>query len=372
MSKKYTVAIAGGGLLGRLLAWRLAEQGLRVALFEQSSRNVEQSAAFVAAAMLAPMAEAVDTSQLVVNLAYQSLEKWSQWIPTLAQPVFLQQNGSLIVWHAQDQNLATAFQQRLQQTHATQTWQHWQNSDIQRYEPQLQGRFKHGLFLPNEGQLDNRQVLSALAQTLEEMGVACFYQTPVEQLENLKQHAEWVIDCRGIGAKNDWNMAQSTHHSTALSRLRGVRGEVARIYSPEVQLNRPVRLLHPRYPLYICPKENNLFVIGATQLESEDTSPMSVRSSLELFSALYAVCPAFGEARILEINSSLRPTLSHEDPEIRYHTQQQLISVNGLFRHGFMIAPAVCEAVQRQLNLLINQQHLNEIDDMSGIQVVKM
>lgn len=114
----------------------------------------------------------------------------------------------------------------------------------------------------------------------------------------------------GYGAKTAWN--QSPEHT---STLRGIRGEVARVYTPEITLNRPVRLLHPRYPLYIAPKENHVFVIGATQIESESQAPASVRSGLELLSALYAVHPAFGEADILEIAAGLRPTLNHHNPK---------------------------------------------------------
>lgn len=47
-------------------------------------------------------------------------------------------------------------------------------------------------------------------------------------------------------------------------------------------------------------------MIGATTLESEDTG-VSVRSALELLTAAYAVHPAFGEARIVEIGAGLRP-----------------------------------------------------------------
>ena len=64
----------------------------------------------------------------------------------------------------------------------------------------------------------------------------------------------------------------------------------------EIVLSRPVRLIHPRWPLYIIPRANNQFMIGATSIEREDAG-VSVRSALELLSAAYAVHPAFGEAR---------------------------------------------------------------------------
>ncbi|MDF7676883.1 FAD-dependent oxidoreductase [Neisseriaceae bacterium ESL0693] len=365
MRKKFDVAILGGGLLGRLMAWRLARQGHRITLVSAGSREGEGAAAYIAAAMLAPAAEAIDGTALAVQLGYDSLGLWTQWIPQLSTPVFMQQNGTLVVWHAQDGALAQQFSQHLRRAHQGQTiWQDWQAEEISQAEPQLGHRFGRGLFLASEGQLDNRQVLLALANELDQSGVECHWHTTGTP-ENCAAQADWVLDCRGTGAKSSWNRQGQ-------SQLRGVRGEVLRVYAPEISLNRPIRLLHPRYPLYIAPKQNHLFVIGATQLESEDDGPISVRSGLELMSALYAVHPAFGEARVLESATALRPTLNHENPEIRYDAGQRIVAMNGLFRHGFMIAPAVCEAGLQVLTALMQQQPLPEAAACHGIAVQAM
>ena len=142
---------------------------------------------------------------------------------------------------------------------------------------------------------------------------------------------DWLIDARGLGAKAQW------------PALRGVRGEVVRVHAPEVDLSRPTRLMHPRYPIYIAPKQDHYFVIGATEIESDDLSPASVRSTMELLSAAYTVHSGFAEARILEINTQCRPTLPDNLPAIR-QTQPRVLEVNGLYRHGFMISPAVLDS----------------------------
>ena len=350
------INILGGGLLGRLTALALVKQGFQVALHDSGGREGAQSAAYVAAAMLAPMAEAVDATALVLALGRQSLPLWHDIVRTLPEPVFLQQNGSLMVWHGQDAALAQQFEQHLQRAHEGQAvWQRWQAADIAAQEPQLGGRFQAAFYLPDEGQLDNRQTLLALAAALEQHGVACHWHSRADAAD-WQQADSWLLDCRGFGAKASWNAA-------AGSRLRGVRGEVARVWAPEVALTRPVRLLHPRYPLYIAPKPNHQFVIGATQLESESSAPASVRSGLELFSALYAVHPAFGEAQVLELSSGLRPTLNHHNPEIRFNRQSRMVEVNGLFRHGFMISPAVCETAVQLLQALADDAPLPQAEE---------
>src|SRR5689334_24880850 len=108
----------------------------------------------------------------------------------------------------------------------------------------------------------------------------------------------------------------------------------------DVTLHRPVRLLHPRWPLYIVPRENNRFMIGATTIETEGNG-VSVRSALELLSAAYAVHPAFGEARIVEFGAGLRPAFADNLP--RVEIKNNTIAVNGLYRHGFLLAPALAE-----------------------------
>jgi glycine oxidase len=100
-----------------------------------------------------------------------------------------------------------------------------------------------------------------------------------------------------------------------------------------------VRLIHPRWPLYVIPRGDNKFMLGATSIEAEDTG-VSVRSALELLGAAYAVHPAFAEARIVEFGSGFaRPTRQSAAD----HGRKNRIAVNGLYRHGFLLAPALAE-----------------------------
>ena len=104
-------------------------------------------------------------------------------------------------------------------------------------------RFNQALYLPGEGQLDNRELLAALLQGLTQQGVDMRWKSPAKPGDfqpGQPGQPDWVFDCRGLGARDHW------------TQLRGVRGEVLRLYAPEVTLQRPTRLIHPRYPIYIC------------------------------------------------------------------------------------------------------------------------
>ncbi len=134
-----------------------------------------------------------------------------------------------------------------------------------------------------------------------------------------------------------------------LPNLRGVRGERLLIRSADVRLSRPVRLLHPRHPLYVVPWGDGRFLVGATMIESEDEGPVTVRSALELLGTTYALHPGFGEAQILEAAAGVRPAFPDNVPRAIVRDGGNRIFVNGAFRHGFLLAPVLAEAVADHL-----------------------
>ena len=245
-----SVAILGAGLMGRLLACTLAKKGCTVSLFDAGGPDAQGSAARVAAAMLAPLAESAVTEHSVVRMGQHALTRWPQLIAQLAEPVFFQREGTLILWHRQDAPEAARLTRQLRATqHALPDLPPAQAVDtaaIAQLEPSLGTRFGQGLFLPGEGQLDNRALLAAMGRTLQQAGVRLHWHSPRAPEDFSPGTADWVFDCRGLGARLEW------------PALRGVRGEVIRVFAPEVRLTRPTRLVHPRYPLYIAPKPNDV------------------------------------------------------------------------------------------------------------------
>jgi glycine oxidase len=338
-AKHSSMMILGAGLMGRLLALGLAQAGHRVTLHDAGAADATSSAARAAAAMLAPLAESAVTEASVVRMGSHGLKRWPELIAQLDQRTFFQQNGTLIIWHRQDAAEAARFTRQMQATvqamPSLEPAQTLDSTALAALEPALAARFTQGLYLPGEGQLDNRQLLHALLDKLGKLGVEMHWNSPRAPEEFSPGEVgqpDWVFDCRGLGAKPQW------------TSLRGVRGEVVRVQAPEVTLLRPVRLVHPRYPLYIAPKEDHVFVIGATEIESEDMSPASVRSALELLSAAYSVHSGFAEARLLEVTTQCRPALMDNLPALRF-TGPRCLQVNGLYRHGFLISPALLDVV---------------------------
>jgi glycine oxidase len=289
-----------------------AQAGHAVTLHERSDATMTESTSHWAGGMLAPYCEAEVSEPVIVRLGLRSLDLWREKVP---ETPF---NGSLVVAHPRDRTDFERFA-RLTTGH-----QRLDAGGIDTIEPALEGRFRDALFYPSEGHVEPRRVLPQLHARIREAGGTIHFnsEADVEDLDGI------VIDCRGLFARD------------RQSELRGVKGEMVIVETAEIEFSRPIRLIHPRWPLYIIPRADHQFMIGATSIETEDRG-VSVRSALELLSAAYAVHPAFAEARLVEFGSGLRPAYPDNLPRIAI--EQERITVNGLYRHGFLLAPALAE-----------------------------
>jgi glycine oxidase len=326
------VSIIGAGIAGAWQALLFAQAGHSVTLHERSDAGMTDATSHWAGGMLAPYCEAEVAEPIISRLGLRSLDIWRRELPDTPF------NGSLVVAHPRERNDFERF------ARMTEGHRRLDAAALAELEPSLEGRFRDALFFPTEGHVEPRRVLPKLHERIVAAGGTIKFGSDVTaaDLANLNPKGI-VIDCRGLGARDEQ------------PELRGVKGEMILIETPEVQLSRPVRLIHPRWPLYVIPREDNLFMLGATSIEAEDTG-VSVRSALELLGAAYAVHPAFGEARIVEFGSGLRPAYPDNLPRIGVRGGK--ISVNGLYRHGFLLAPALAELT---LNFVERGQIDNEV-----------
>ncbi|MDF1588281.1 MAG: FAD-dependent oxidoreductase [Gammaproteobacteria bacterium] len=333
--------IIGSGLVGRLLAWRLILQGHQVSLLSSDDKTGTSSAGYIAAAMISPATEAVQTETKVKEIGLVSAELWPKWLAELPEQIFYQNNGTLVVAHNGDQSEMARFTRRAQHVLADDDYVELNHEQLNVKEPQLAQQFEQALFFDGEACLDNRhlyQVLTTFLTTssqcdwqqcdvIESLSRSVIHQLSQRYFNCNAEIFDDVIDCRGNGAKAD------------LSGLRSVRGEVIRVHAPDVDFKHAVRLIHPRYPMYLAPRPDNEYVLGATVVENDDMSPVSIRSGLELMSALYSLHKGFAEARVLEMAAHCRPAMTDNMPVIK--RTEFGYQINGLYRHGYLFAPAI-------------------------------
>jgi glycine oxidase len=330
------IGIAGAGLLGRLLAFELARAGHEVRVFDPAvDAHARGAAGWTAAGMLSPVAELESADADVFALGLRSLELWPRTVAALGSAVEFHQRGSMLLAHRGDEGAARRIVDLLTRkappAHAPQPLA---AAALRAHEPAVQG-CAHAWLLPHEGQIHTVQAMAALYAAGTLHGARWHWATPVQgaahgclHTAQGREHFDWVFDVRGTGARPQLP-------------VRGVRGEIFWLHAPGVRLHRPLRLLHPRHRVYLVPREGDIVVVGASEIESEDRSPVSLRSTVELLAAAHSVLPELAEARIVHSEANLRPALPDNLP--RVHTEEGLTRINGLFRHGWLIAPALVE-----------------------------
>lgn len=317
------ILIKGAGVVGLTAALEMALRGFSVEVFDIST-EVGRGASFYAGGMLAPWCERESADEAVVLLGQSALDWWDQ-----ATPGLVVRNGTLLVALGRDRAELSRF--------AARTGNHRvvNGDEIGELEPDLAGRFQQGLFFAGEGHLDPRLALLALHQRLGAMGVV--FRLGGEGVA--EAGFDRVIDCTGQAQVG------------TLPALRGVRGEMLYLSTGEISLSRPIRLLHPRIPLYVVPREPGRFMVGATMIESQDDGPISARSLMEFLNAAYALHPAFGEAKIIEMGTGIRPAFPDNLPGIR--EQGKTLFINGAHRHGFLLSPAMA---QQAADIIANKE----------------
>lgn len=305
-----SISVIGAGVAGLCVATELAARGAQVTMLDRAGPAGPHGCSWWAGGMLGPISESETTEEPVARLGQQAAGWWAQ------QGIEVRREGTIVMALGRDRRELDRFARRT-------TGHKTLDADaIASLEPDLAGRSAHALYLADEAHLDPRAALKTLTDALRARGVQLV----------AKEHVPpgppgLSIDCRGLAARD------------VLDDLRGVKGEMVVLHCPELRLRRPVRLMHPRTPAYIVPRGDGFFMLGATQIEAAQRERVSVRSVLELLSAAYALHPTFGEAEIVELGCDARPAFPDNLPRIR--RRGSTVFVNGLFRHGFLLAPAL-------------------------------
>ena len=319
MTNNPVIEIIGAGVTGLCCARIFVDRGCHVILRAHSNGTDSTCCSWWAGGMLAPWCESENTEPLIMRLGLEGLAFWQLNHASLVA------NGSLVVAHQRDQSDLQQFAKRTSQYRAINP------AEIADLEPDLAGQFTQALYYEKECHIDPREALKSLLNSLTNSEHFEFFPNEELSCDYLRQppEANWRIDCRGLSARD------------SLPDLRGVKGEMVILDTADISFSRPIRVLHPRHPIYIVPRANQQFMVGATMLESDDRHKASVRSVMELLNSAYALHPAFAEATLIEVGTDARPAFMDNLPRVR--RRGRTVYVNGLYRHGFLCAPALAQ-----------------------------
>lgn len=322
------VSVVGGGVIGLAVAWRCAQRGRSVTLYDPTPGS---GASNVAAGMLAPVSEAYFGETALTSLLLASARQWQSFAAELApygDPGY-RTEGTLLVALTGD-DLAEA--ERL--------WRYQQSlglpvsrlpaAELRQHEPVLHPRVRGGALASSDHQADPRRLVTALHAAAAQAGVR-FETTTVTDISGLEGE---VVVAAGCG-------------SAALTGLpvRPVKGQVLRLRAPDGQpgFRHVIRGWADGRRVYLVPRADGEVVVGASEEERTDTVP-TAGAALELLRAATDLVPELAEYELAEVCVGHRPGTPDNAP-ILGRLSDRVVVATGHYRHGVLLTPATADAI---------------------------
>lgn len=343
------VVIAGGGVVGLASAWRLAQAGRAVTVYDP---DIGRGASWAAAGMLAPATEATFGEEALLALNLAAAERWDGFAEELAEASGmdpgLRRSGAMVV--ARDADDARVLD-RLADYHARLGLpsRRLRSREARELEPGLSPRTRGAMLCEGDHQVDNRALVSALQRAAAGAGVR-FARAAVTGVAS--EHG------RVTGARLSTGHTHGCDHVVVAAGWRS--GEIAGV--GQAVPVRPVKgqLLHlrerdPHTPLatrvvrgltvYVVPRGDGRVVIGAT-VEERDHDPVTTAGGvLQLLRDAWELLPEVAELELVETAAGFRPTTPDNGPVIGHAPVDGAVFAFGHHRHGILLTPITAEAV---------------------------
>jgi glycine oxidase len=344
--KSFDVVIVGGGIIGGAIAFELAQQKIRVAIFDRGTPGREAS--WAAAGMLSPAPDSADAIPLV-PLARASLDLYPQFIAAVeeasTQQAGFRTGGAIEAFFSRDASRELSTLVALHHGLGLPT-EVLRVEEALKLEPALGRDLGAAALLANEASVDNRMLTPAVLAAAEASGARIFSECPVEDV---------LIDankCTGITAAGERLAAghvviaagcfSSRLESVArYAPTRPVRGQMVALSSENVDLSHVIRSERG----YIVPRGDGLCVAGST-LENVGYEKRVTPGGIEkILGAVNEMVPALAGAEIIETWCGLRPDTPDHLPSLGPTDIEGLLIATGHFRNGILLAPVTAKVI---------------------------
>jgi glycine oxidase len=351
LSPSPTVAIIGAGVIGLAIAWRLAQRGAKVTVFDKGTAG--SGASYAAAGMLAAHLEAEPREESLVALNRGSQALWPAFAAELEAAsglaVDLRTEGTLLLALTGDDQSrlkhVLAFQKSLGLPLEWLT-----TAEVRRREPHLTPSISGAIFSPQDHQVDNRAVAAALREAALKAGVTLRENTPVERIVT-SDHRVTGVGIAGemvsadivILAAGAWSRGIAGLPTASLPPVRPVKGQMLALrMDPQAPL-----LTHVVWApgAYLVPRNDGRLLIGATVEEKGFDPNLTAGGQLALLEATWRALPGIEELPIHEMWVGFRPGSRDDAPIIGESSVPGLIYATGHYRNGILLTPVTAEAI---------------------------
>lgn len=341
------VVIIGGGVIGLAIARGLALRGVReVCLIERATLGTEAS--FAAAGMLLPQVEA-DAEDDFFKLACRSRDLYPSFAAALREEtgvdVELDTTGTLYL--ALNEHDHEEIEKRYRwQTEAGLAVELLSVAAARELEPCITESAFGALLFPRDIQVENRRLLSALANSVNSLGVEVLTETNVESLEIQRGRVQGVQTSRGpIRSKSVVIAAGSW--STLLPRssvppIQPVRGQMICLES-KPQLTRHV-LYSPRG--YLVPRQDGRLLAGSTSENAGFAKRVTAGGISSILRNTLEISPGIATLPVVDTWAGLRPRPADGLPVLGACGEiDGVVYATGHYRNGILLAPLTAELI---------------------------
>lgn len=356
-SSSFDVAVVGGGVIGLAVGWRAAQRGLRVVVLERGQPGGGTS--WVAAGMLAPVAEARLVEQSLLTLGLAGLRAYPAFVQELrgasdVDPGYLPCSTLLV---ARDRDEAEALDRELELRRGLGlAVERLRASEARALEPALAPALRLALEVPGDHAIDPRKLTASLAAALSAAGGELRAGAEVAGVEVTSEGrvagvrlagGESVEAAQVVIAAGVWSGEIGGIPDQARVAIHPVKGQILRMHDPAGPglLTRVLRIAGG----YIVPRGDGRYVVGATMEERGFDTTVTAGAAFELLRDAIELVPGVGELVIDELIAGLRPATADNAPAIGPGSVPGLHWAVGHHRNGILLAPITAELIAAAL-----------------------
>jgi glycine oxidase len=349
-SRPKTVVI-GAGVVGLSIAWRLAQAGCPVTVYDRAQAG--HGASWAAAGMLAAAVETEPGEEKLLALTLESQKRW----PRLAREIEVasgisigyRDEGTIVVALTRDDAEQLRFSYEFQRSLGLDI--DWLSGvEARRREPHLRPGISGAVLSPKDHQVDNRLLGSALAQAARRAGVVLHEHCPVREVELSGGRARGVVTDQGsdsadivVLAAGAWSREIAGIPASYLPPVRPIKGQMLALsMDPAAPLVRHVIWL-PRG--YLVPRLDGRLIVGATVEERGFDNRLTAGGLLALIEGAWRAVPAIEELPVAETWVGFRPGSRDDAPMLGPSGIDQLVVATGHHRNGILLTPITADAI---------------------------
>jgi glycine oxidase len=354
MRHHHDIVIVGGGVIGLTIARALALRGVRdVCLVERGNLGTEAS--WAAAGMLLPQVEA-DAPDEFFNLACQSRDLYPEFAAALREEtgidVELDTTGTLYL--ALTEHDHEEIERRYQwQTQAGLSVERLSGAEARDLEPCISEATLGALRFPKDIQVENRRLLSALANSVKRLGVEITTQLSVSAVLLDENRVRGVQTARGaissstvVIAAGTWSSFIKTSPQSPLPTIEPVRGQMVCLEA-KPQLTRHV-IYSPRG--YVVPRQDGRLLAGSTSENAGFAKCVTAGGIAGILRNALEISPAIRDLPVLDTWAGLRPRAADGLPVLGPCGEiDGLFCATGHYRNGILLAPLTGELISKAI-----------------------